>query len=86
MFLDEQKVALRLKKLRKWLLNCVYPKPVINKSFFNAKLQGPANKPANSIATKQLIVHVCSFTIACSFKTETLLLMRCFARKRFSRF
>ena len=34
---DEQKVALRLKELRKWLLNCGYPKSVIDKSFFNAK-------------------------------------------------
>ena len=46
--LDEQKVALRLKELRKWLLNCGYPEPVIDKSFFNAKLQDLANKPANS--------------------------------------
>ena len=34
--------------LRKWLLNCGYPESVIEKSFFNANLQGPANKPANS--------------------------------------
>ena len=45
---DEQKEALRLKELQKWLLNCGYPESVIDKSFFNAKLQGPANKPANS--------------------------------------
>ena len=45
---DEQKVTLRLKELRKWLLNCGYPESVIDKSFFNAKLQDPANKPANS--------------------------------------
>ena len=45
---DEQKVTLQLKELRKWLLNCGYPESVIDKSFFNAKLQGPANKPANS--------------------------------------
>ena len=44
----EQWVALQLKVLRKWLLNCGYPESVIEKSFFNAKLQGPANKPANS--------------------------------------
>ena len=44
----EQWVALRLKELRKWLLNCGYPESVIEKSFFNANLQGPANKPANS--------------------------------------
>ena len=45
---DEQKVTLRLKELWKWLLNCGYPESVIDKSFFNAKLQGAANKPANS--------------------------------------
>ena len=44
----EQWVALRLRELRKWLLNCGYPESVIEKSFFNANLQGPANKPANS--------------------------------------
>ena len=45
---DEQKVALQLKGPQKWLLNCGYPESVIDKSFFNAKLQGPANKLANS--------------------------------------
>ena len=45
---EEQKVALRLKEPRKWLLNCGYHGSVIDKSFFNAKLQGPTNKPANS--------------------------------------
>ena len=45
---DEQKVALRLKEQGKLLLNCGYPESVIDKSFFNAKLQGPANKPSNS--------------------------------------
>ena len=37
-----------MKELRKWLLNCGYPELVIDKSFFNAKLQGPATKTANS--------------------------------------
>ena len=41
---EEKKVALRLKELRKWLLN----ESVIDKSFVNAKLQGPASKPTNS--------------------------------------
>ena len=45
---DEQIVALRLKELRKWLLNVGYPESVIDKSFFNAKLQGHSNEPANS--------------------------------------
>ena len=43
-----EKVVLRLKVLRKWLLNCRYPESVIDKSFFNAKLQGPTNKSAIS--------------------------------------
>ena len=43
---DEQKVALRLKELLQWLLNCGYPESVIDKSFSNAKLQDPANKLA----------------------------------------
>ena len=33
---DEQKVTLRLKELRKWLLNCGYPESVIDKSLFSA--------------------------------------------------
>ena len=37
-----------MKELWKWLVNCGYPESVIDKSFFNAKLQGPANKPSNS--------------------------------------
>ena len=52
---DEQKVALGLKELRKWLLNCGYPETVIDESFFNAKLQGPANKPANSKSILPLV-------------------------------
>ena len=53
----KQKVALRLKELRKWLLNCAYSESVIDKSFFSAKLQGPANKPANS---KNMNNHITS--------------------------
>ena len=45
---DEQKVALRLKELRKRFLNCGYLESVIEKSFFNPILQATANKPANS--------------------------------------
>ena len=43
LFVSEQKITLRLKDLRKWLLNCGYPESVIDKSCFNAKLIGPAN-------------------------------------------
>ena len=45
---DEQKVAFLLKELRKWSLNCGYPESIIDKSFFSAKLQRAADKPANS--------------------------------------
>ena len=45
---DEQKVAFLLKELRKWSLNCGYLESIIDKSFFNAKLQRAADKPANS--------------------------------------
>ena len=44
---DKQKVAFWLKELQKWLFNCGYPESVIDKSFFNAKLQDPESKPAN---------------------------------------
>ena len=45
---DEQKVALRSKEPRKWFSKCGYPEAVIDKSFFDAKLQHLTNKPANS--------------------------------------
>ena len=45
---DKQKITPRLKELQKWLLNCGYPTSVIDKSFFDVKLQGLANTPANS--------------------------------------
>ena len=34
----------RLSELKAWLLLCSYPLAVIEKAFFNAKLQGPAPK------------------------------------------
>ena len=34
----------RLSKLKTWLLSCSYPLAIIEKAFFNAKLQGPAPK------------------------------------------
>ena len=39
-----------------------------------------------SIATKEFMARTCFFKIVCSFKTETLLPMGYFDRKRFSRF
>ena len=38
-FVSNKQKALRLKELRKWLLNCGYPESVINKSVFSTKLQ-----------------------------------------------
>ena len=41
---DEKKMNERLFKLKTWLLSCRYPLAIIEKAFFNAKLQGPAPK------------------------------------------
>ena len=51
---DEQKVALRLKELRKWFLNCGYPESVIEKSQGPANKQGPANYKVQQINQKIL--------------------------------
>ena len=37
----------RINQLKTWLLSCHYPVQVINKSIHNARLQGPAPKPAD---------------------------------------
>ena len=34
----------RLSKLKTWLLSCNYPLAIVDKAFFNARLQGPAPK------------------------------------------
>ena len=34
----------RLSELKTWLHSCSYPLKIIEKTFFNAKLQGPAPK------------------------------------------
>ena len=39
---NHKKGEMRLKELKNWLKNCHYPDSVINQSFYNAKLQGPA--------------------------------------------
>ena len=39
----------RLCELKKWLISCNYPLPIIEKAFFNAKLQGPGPKKDNVI-------------------------------------
>ena len=41
---DEEKMNERLSELKKWLLSCSYHLVIIEKVFFNAKLQGPTPK------------------------------------------
>ena len=41
---DEEKINERLSELKTWLLSYSYPLTIIEKAFFNAKLQGPAPK------------------------------------------
>ena len=41
---DEEKMNERLSELKTWLLSCNYPLAIIDKAFFNARLQGPAPK------------------------------------------
>ena len=45
----------RLLELRQWLLNCGYPKKVIDKGFHNARLQGPAPAPRNKADTLPMV-------------------------------
>ena len=42
------KVGIRLDELTQFLKECHYPEDVITKSFFNAKVQGPAPNPEKS--------------------------------------
>ena len=42
---DEERLELRLKELKTWLLKRNYPSHIIDKKFHNAKLQGPAPPP-----------------------------------------
>ena len=44
---DYQRCQYRLQQLREWLKECNYPEKVIDKGFFNAKLQGPAPENKN---------------------------------------
>ena len=44
---DPEKMNIRLKEMKNWLLKCSYPENVIDKGFHNAKLQGPAPNPEN---------------------------------------
>ena len=42
---NPEKVELRLKELKNYLIDCKYPEHIISKSIFNARLQGPAPNP-----------------------------------------
>ena len=48
---DEKKVEKHLIDLREWLIQKEYPIEIINKSIHNARLQGPAPKPAEKSNT-----------------------------------
>ena len=39
----------RLSERKKWLLSCSYPLAIIEKAFFNTKLQGPVPKKEEMI-------------------------------------
>ena len=52
---DPIKMEFRLNELRGWLQKCNYPRNVIEKGIHNARLQGPAPKPANKMDTLPLI-------------------------------
>lgn len=42
---NPDKMNFRLNEMKSWLLNCDYPEKIIDKGFYNAKLQGPAPNP-----------------------------------------
>ena len=52
---DPVQMEFRLNQLRSWLQRCNYPKSIIEKGIHNARLQGPAPKPANKNDTIPLI-------------------------------
>ena len=69
---DEEKMNERLSELKTWLLSCSYPLTIIEKAFFNAKLQGPApNK-------EEIVIHLYQHIIAILIrKVFPLQLIRC---------
>ena len=44
---NSDKMELRLRELEAWLIECNYPRSIINKGIHNARLQGPVPKPTN---------------------------------------
>ena len=60
---DENKVETRLTELKNWLLNSSYPLSVIERSFHNAKLQGPAPNPLEKKKVLPLVTtHYSNFS------------------------
>ena len=42
---DTERMEYRLNEMKQWLIKCNYPKTIIEKGFYNARLQGPAPNP-----------------------------------------
>ena len=57
-FLFNPEKVIRLDELSQFLKDCKYPEHVISKSFFNAKIQGPAPSPKRS---KNVIPFVATY-------------------------
>ena len=72
---DEEKMNERLSELKTWLLSCSYPLPIIDKAFFNAKLQGPAPKK-EEIVIPFVSTHYRNFDSKSIFITANSLLSK----------
>ena len=69
----EEKVNERLSELKTWLLSCSYPLAIIEKTFFNAKMQRPAPKKED-ILIPFVSAHYSSFDSESIFITANSLL------------
>ena len=75
---NSEKVELRLTELKSWLIDCQYPMHVINKSFHNARLQGPAPDPLKKKKILPLITTFYSnYTNRDAVKQTNILLENC---------
>ena len=57
---DEEKMNESLSELKTWLLSCSYPLTIIEKTFFNAKLQEPSPKK-EEIVIRFVSTNYCNF-------------------------
>ena len=70
---DERKLNERLSELKTWLLSCSYPLTIIEKAFFNSKLQGLAPKK-EEIVIPYVSTHYSDFdSKSISIATNSLL-------------